>query len=109
MKSLLSSNSVYCKRDYIKRLLPLVFFPLLIGVAEFSDYTTSGGIAFLFVCVAYKGHWGEMEPIYLMRLAKNLRVPFVGFHAFGEIGPLDPQGFSLMQNQTLTLAVLSEK
>ncbi|TET89800.1 MAG: hypothetical protein E3J96_01250 [Sulfurovum sp.] len=76
---------------------------------RFCDYTTSGGIAFLFVCVAYKGHWGEMEPIYLMHLAKNLRVPFVGFHSLGEIGPLNPQGFSLMQNQTLTLAVLSEK
>ena len=76
---------------------------------SFCEYTTSGGIAFLFVCMAYKRHWGEMEPLYLMHLAKNLRVPFVGFHAFGEIGPLDPQGFSLMQNQTLTLAVLSEK
>jgi len=76
---------------------------------SFSEYTTSNGIAFLFACIAYRGHWGEMEPIYLMRLAKNLRVPFVGFHAFGEIGPLSPEGFSLMQNQTLTLTVLSER
>lgn len=75
---------------------------------NFSDYTVNDGIAFLFACVAYKAHWGEMEPIYLMRLAKNLRVPFIGLHSLGEIGPLSPKGFSMMQNQTVTLAVLSE-
>lgn len=97
------------KGDKLKLAIPFSREKQEEQLHRFSDYTTSGGIAFLFVCVAYRGHWGEMEPIYLMNLAKNLRVPFVGFHAFGEIGPLDPQGFSLMQNQTLTLAVLSEK
>lgn len=76
---------------------------------KFCDYTVDDGIAFLFACVAYKGHWGEMEPIYLMRLAENLKVPFIGLHSLGEIGPLSPEGFSMMQNQTVTLAVLSEK
>jgi len=97
------------KGDKLKLAIPFSREQQEKQLHSFCEYTTSDGIAFLFVCVAYKGHWGEMEPIYLMHLAKNLRVPFVGFHAFGEIGPLNPQGLSLMQNQTLTLAVLSEK
>jgi hypothetical protein len=75
----------------------------------FRHYTVDNGIAFLFVCIAYKRHWAEMEAIYLMHLAKNLKVPFIGFHTLGEIGPLTPDSISLIQNQTLTLAVLSER
>ncbi|RLA75021.1 MAG: hypothetical protein DRG30_04845, partial [Epsilonproteobacteria bacterium] len=77
-------------------------------LVRFHDYTKDNSIAFLFVCIAFKGHWGEMEPLYLMRLSQNLKVPFIGFHTFGEIGILEPKGYSLMQNQTVTLAVLSE-
>ena len=76
---------------------------------RFRDYTISDGIAFLFVCVSFRAHWGEREPIYLMHLSKNLRVPFIGFHSLAEIGPLSPQSYSLMQNQTVTLAMLSER
>jgi len=80
-------------------------------LADFNQYYAKDSIAFLFVCISYKGHWGEMEPIYLMHLAKNLNVPFIGFHSLGEIGPLseNSNSLSLMQNQTLTLAVLSER
>ena len=78
-------------------------------LANYSQFYTKNSIAFLFVCISYRGHWGEIEPIYLMHLAKNLNVPFIGFHSLGEIGPLRAKSPSLMQNQTLTLAVLSER
>ncbi len=67
------------------------------------------GIAILFVCIAYKGHWDEMEPIYLMRIARSLHQPFLGFHTFGEIGPLTEDGPSLLQNQTITIISIAEK
>jgi len=78
-------------------------------LANFNQFHTKNSIAFLFVCISYKGHWREIEPIYLMHLAKNLNIPFIGFHSFGEIGPLRIRSTSLMQNQTLTLTVLSER
>jgi len=75
----------------------------------FKEYSQKDGLAFLFVCIAFMGNWGEMEPIYLMRLAKKMGMPFVGFHALGEIGVLENDSHSQLQNQTLTLAVLSER
>ena len=76
---------------------------------KFTEYHTENGIGFLFVCMAHKGHWGEMEPIYLMHIAKKIEIPFMGIHSLGEVGPLNVEDFSLIQNQTITLAVLSEK
>ncbi|MEA1953635.1 MAG: FIST N-terminal domain-containing protein [Campylobacterota bacterium] len=78
-------------------------------LADFNQYHANNSVGFLFTCISYIGHWGDMEPIYLMHLAKNLNVPFIGFHSLGEIGPLSSNAPSLMQNQTLTLAVLSER
>lgn len=75
----------------------------------FQRYTQTEGLAFLFVCIAFIGHWGEVEPIYLMRLAKKIGMPFVGLHALGEIGTLENDSYVQLHNQTLTLAVLSER
>ena len=95
--------------DKLKLAVPFSRWEQEKQLFNFTKYHTNDSIAFLFVCIAYKGHWGEMEPIYLMHVAKHLRVPFVGFHSFGEIGPLHPKDISQIQNQTLTLAVLSER
>ena len=97
------------KGDKLKLAIPFSRKKQISQLDNFSHFDTNDSIAFLFACVAYKEHWGEMESIYIMRLAKNIKIPFIGFHAFGEIGPLDPGDFSLLQNQTLTLAVLTEK
>ena len=97
------------KDDKLKLAVPFSREKQISQLDKFSHFATNDSIAFLFACVAYKGHWGEMEPIYIMHLAKNIKIPFIGFHAFGEIGPQDPQDLSVLQNQTLTLATLSEK
>ncbi|RRS30895.1 MAG: hypothetical protein P794_05170 [Epsilonproteobacteria bacterium (ex Lamellibrachia satsuma)] len=97
------------KGDKLKLAIPFSREKQINQLDNFSHFVTNGSIAFLFTCVAYKGHWGEMEPIYIMRLAKNINIPFIGLHAFGEIGPLDTKDLSVLQNQTLTLAVLTEK
>ncbi|AKF24265.1 hypothetical protein YH65_01785 [Sulfurovum lithotrophicum] len=97
------------KGDKLKLAIPFSREKQIDQLDKFSHLVTNDSIAFLFACVAYKGHWGQMEPIYIMRLAKNIYIPFIGLHSFGEIGPLDPQDLSVLQNQTLTLAVLTEK
>ena len=108
VKSLTLFKKVY-KGQKLKLAIPFDRKQQEEQLNKFCKYNTNNAIAFLFVCVAFKKHWGEMEPIYLMRLAENLKLPFIGLHALGEIGPLQEDGFSLMQNQTVTLAVLSEK
>jgi len=97
------------KGDKLKLAIPYSREKQIRQLDNFYDIVENDSIAFLFACVGYKGHWGEMEPVYIMRLAKNIQIPFIGFHAYGEIGPSGPQDFSVLQNQTLTLATLSEK
>ncbi len=75
----------------------------------FRRYRDKNGIALLFVCVAYKGHWDDMEPIYLTHIARSLKQPFLGFHTFGEIGPLGKNAPAILHNQTLTLLNITEK
>jgi hypothetical protein len=74
-----------------------------------KKYHKENALGFLFVCIAYRGYWGDMELLYLMHLNKHLDIPLLGFHSYGEIGPLEKEAFSLIQNQSLTLAVLSKK
>lgn len=74
-----------------------------------AQYHKKNALAFLFSCVPCQAYWGEMEALHLMHLEHSLNVPLVGFHSDGEIGPLSHDDCSLLQNQTLTLAVLSEK
>ncbi|RLA70895.1 MAG: hypothetical protein DRG24_06245 [Epsilonproteobacteria bacterium] len=65
-------------------------------------------VGFLFTCIAFKAHWGEMEPLYLMHLTQMSGLEFAGLHTFGEIGPHSPECSSAVQNQTLTLVTLNE-
>ena len=76
---------------------------------KLKKYHKKNAISLLFVCIAYKGHWSDMEPIYLMHLSKSLRMPFIGLHSFGEIGPLNTGEPSQLQNQTITLTILKER
>jgi len=80
-----------------------------VQLQKFKRYHKDNAFALLFVCIAYKGHWKDMESIYLMQLSKSLEVPYIGLHSFGEIGPFNFSEPSQMQNQTITLAVFSEK
>ncbi len=76
---------------------------------KFSRFRAENAVALLFVCIAYKYHWRNFEPLYLMRIAHALKLPFIGLHTFGEIGPLSLDDVTQIQNQTVTLAVLSER
>jgi hypothetical protein len=66
-------------------------------------------VAFLFNCVGIKANLGLMEFVYLMELKKALHIPFIGFHSFGEIGSVNPENISILHNQTISIAVLSER
>jgi len=75
----------------------------------FKRYKKSQAVAFVFNCVGIKENLGTMETLYLMHLKQSLRIPFVGFHTFGEIGPTHTHSSSVLHNQTIALAVLSER
>jgi len=77
---------------------------------EFKTFKNrKNAVAFLFNCVGIKANLGLMEFVYLMDLKKNLHVPFIGFHSFGEIGSINPENFSMLHNQTISIAILSER
>ncbi len=67
-----------------------------------------GSVGFVFACIAFKAHWAEMEPLYLMHLTQMTGLEFAGLHTYGEIGPLSAECPSSVQNQTLTLVTLTE-
>ena len=95
--------------NYLKIAIPLNRKEQEEKIDKLSRFFHERGVAFLFLGVAYKGHWNELEHIYLMRFAKNINMPFIGFHSLGEIGPLSEDTNSILLNQTLTLAVLSKR
>lgn len=78
------------------------------NIRRLTENVPEGGVAFLFICFAFRGHWADMEPIYLMYLAEHLGLPFLGLHISGEIGRLHPNDPSMLQNQTITLVTLTE-
>jgi len=65
-------------------------------------------IGFLFLCIAYTGHWSEMEHTYIMRLSKKINIPFIGLHSLGEICSIKENDDTLIQNQTITFVTLSK-
>ena len=69
----------------------------------------NSGFSFLFSCIAFKSQWEELETLYIMLIAKQLKNNFIGSHTFGEIGPLSNCSSSNLQNQTLTLINIDEK
>jgi hypothetical protein len=75
----------------------------------FKKYKNKHAVAFLFNGIGIKGNLGSMETLYLMHLKQSLRMPFVGFHTFGEFGPVNSRSASVLHNQTISLAVLSER
>jgi len=70
-------------------------------------HTEAQSVALLFNCVGIKAYLGMMEFVYLMDLKHHLKMPFLGFHSFGEIGPLEVGKKSIVHNQTISLAILS--
>jgi len=81
----------------------------LAQLKNFHQFDQAGSVALLFNCVGIKGNLQFMETLYLMDLKRNLKIPFVGFHSFGEIGPTNKENYSVLHNQTVSLAVISEK
>jgi len=67
------------------------------------------GVLFLFACIGMKQFLGTREHMWLITLAKHLNHPFIGAHAFGEIGTSISEVSSQLQNQTFTLCSLCEK
>lgn len=98
------------KGDTLQLAIPLSREEQEIQLRKLKKYSNKNAILFLFTCIAYKGYWGYgMETIYFMHLFKYLNMPLIGCHTFGEIGTLTLGNPSLLQNQTITLAVLNEK
>ena len=79
-------------------------------LAEFATLRKKrNAVAFLFNCVGIKANLGSMEFVYLMDLKKRLHMPIIGFHSFGEIGTTNQEHYSMLHNQTISIAVLSER
>jgi len=78
-------------------------------LSDLYKFHKKDSIGFLFLCVAYKGHWKEMEHTYIMRLANKLNIPFIGLHALGEICSIKKDDITQIQNQTITFVTLSKK
>jgi len=76
---------------------------------QFHEFDQDGGVALLFNCVGIKANLQYLESLYLMDFKKTLKIPFIGFHSFGEIGPTGRDHCSVLHNQTISLAVISEK
>ncbi len=75
----------------------------------FKKYAKKYAVGFMFNCVGIKGNLGTMEALYLMYLKRNLHIPFAGFHTFGEIGSVNGFSASILHNQTISMAILSER
>ena len=75
----------------------------------FKKYAKKYAVGFMFNCVGIKGNLGSMEALYLMYIKRNLHIPFAGFHTFGEIGSVNESSASILHNQTISMAILSEK
>jgi len=96
------------EHDKLKLAIPLSSKEQEERLKYFHRFHKEGdSIALLFNCVGIKAYLGMMEFVYLMDLKQHLKMPFVGFHSFGEIGPIDVNKKSILHNQTISLAILS--
>jgi len=96
------------EHDKLKLAIPLSSKEQEDRLKQFHKFhKREDSIAFLFNCVGIKAYLGMMEFVYLMDLKYNLKMPFVGFHSFGEIGPIEINQKSILHNQTISLAILS--
>jgi len=109
------SNSIVLYRyvkehDKLKLAIPISSKEQEDRLKQFHKFhTNKQSVALLFNCVGIKAYLGMMEFVYLMDLKYNLKMPFVGFHSFGEIGPLEVGQKSILHNQTISLAIMSPK
>jgi hypothetical protein len=71
--------------------------------------TADDGIALLFVCVAMRSHWGRIEPLRIMDVARHLDIPFAGLHTLGSVVPSNTEHESVLQNQVLGIVTLTER
>jgi len=96
------------EHDKLKLAIPLSSKEQENKLKQFHQFhTQDNSIAFLFNCVGIKAYLGMMEFVYLMDLKYNLKMPFIGFHSFGEIGPIEVNNQSILHNQTISLAILT--
>ncbi len=95
------------EQDKLKLSIPLSSQEQIQRLKRFHGINKGNTIAFIFNCVGIKFYLGMMEYVYLMDLKRQLDVPFIGFHSFGEIGSVDINGETILHNQTISLAALS--
>ena len=76
---------------------------------QFYRFRTNNAVALMFNCIGVKRNLGMVEYLYLIDMKKHLNIPFIGFHSFGEIGPFDNGHRPILHNQTISIAILSEK
>ena len=95
------------EQDKLKLSIPISSKEQIQRLKRFHNISNGDSVAFVFNCVGIKQYLGMMEYVYLMDLKRQLNLPFIGFHSFGEIGSLDLNGETVLHNQTISLAVLS--
>jgi len=78
-------------------------------IRQFYEMAAPNSVAILFNCIGIKQNLGMMEHLYLIDIRRHLRMPFIGFHSFGEIGSIHRNSAPLLHNQTMSIAVISEK
>jgi len=94
-------------QDKLKLSIPITSQEQMHRLKKFNNIRQNDGVAFIFNCLGIKHYLGMMEYVYLMDLKRQLKMPFIGFHSFGEIGSIETNSDTTLHNQTISLAILS--
>ncbi|MEA2029812.1 MAG: FIST N-terminal domain-containing protein [Campylobacterota bacterium] len=95
--------------DKLKIAIPLTKEKQHKKLFSLVQSTHKNAFVFLFLSISFKVYWGNLESIYLMRMATKMQGDFVGVHTYGEVSPLEPDTPSVLQNQTLTVVTITAK
>jgi hypothetical protein len=94
-------------QDKLKLSISITSQEQMHRLKKFNNIRQNDGVAFIFNCLGIKHYLGMMEYVYLMDLKRQLKMPFIGFHSFGEVGSIETNSDTTLHNQTISLAVLS--
>jgi hypothetical protein len=76
---------------------------------QIKKISKQNGISIFFNCIGIKKNLSMMEHLFLVDIKRRLKVPFGGFHSFGEIGTLYGSDKPVLHNQAISILVISEK
>ncbi|BAF72780.1 FIST N-terminal domain-containing protein [Sulfurovum sp. NBC37-1] len=110
-KSILLYREV-CEKEYVKIAIMISQQDQLKRLRRLYTFAPSKSVAILFNCIGIAKNLSMMEYLYLEDIKKHLGITFIGAHTFGEIGPpatSKKRSGTLLHNQTMTIALISEK